>query len=251
MSSFFSLSDGSSSQGFDEALAGSLESSFEIEAGTDGQARMIDEEAGDIRVVDLCAVDLGAEGLSAVDAGAEGLGAVDLGAEGLSAVDAGAEGLGAVDLGAEGLSAVDAGAEGLGAEGVGAVGGLDTANVGATSLGAAGLAAGFFCITGFAFIGTPIAEKFGDDESGLKPSVSRGGSGSKNLGGRPIPCVFERGRVPEAPAAETSPVPANKARTARHRHIARAPGGERTRRDELKKLREFIFLVGATCRESP
>jgi len=192
---------------------------------------MIDEEAGDIRVVDLCAVDLGAEGLSAVDAGAEGLGAVD--------------------LGAEGLSAVDAGAEGLGAEGVGAVGGLDTANVGATSLGAAGLAAGFFCITGFAFIGTPIAEKFGDDESGLKPSVSRGGSGSKNLGGRPIPCVFERGRVPEAPAAETSPVPANKARTARHRHIARAPGGERTRRDELKKLREFIFLVGATCRESP
>ena len=221
MSSFFSLSDGSSSQGFDEALAGSLESSFEIEAGTDGQARMIDEEAGDIRVVDLCAVDLGAEGLSAVDAGAEGLGAVDLGAEGLSA------------------------------EGVGAVGGLDTANVGATSLGAAGLAAGFFCITGFAFIGTPIAEKFGDDESGLKPSVSRGGSGSKNLGGRPIPCVFERGRVPEAPAAETSPVPANKARTARHRHIARAPGGERTRRDELKKLREFIFLVGATCRESP
>jgi len=241
MSSFFSLSDGSSSQGFDEALAGSLESSFEIEAGTDGQARMIDEEAGDIRVVDLCAVDLGAEGL----------GAVDLGAEGLSAVDAGAEGLGAVDLGAEGLSAVDAGAEGLGAEGVGAVGGLDTANVGATSLGAAGLAAGFFCITGFAFIGTPIAEKFGDDESGLKPSVSRGGSGSKNLGGRPIPCVFERGRVPEAPAAETSPVPANKARTARHRHIARAPGGERTRRDELKKLREFIFLVGATCRESP
>ena len=241
MSSFFSLSDGSSSQGFDEALAGSLESSFEIEAGTDGQARMIDEEAGDIRVVDLCAVDLGAEGLSAVDAGAEGLGAVDLGAEGLSAVDAGAEG----------LSAVDAGAEGLGAEGVGAVGGLDTANVGATSLGAAGLAAGFFCITGFAFIGTPIAEKFGDDESGLKPSVSRGGSGSKNLGGRPIPCVFERGRVPEAPAAETSPVPANKARTARHRHIARAPGGERTRRDELKKLREFIFLVGATCRESP
>ena len=241
MSSFFSLSDGSSSQGFDEALAGSLESSFEIEAGTDGQARMIDEEAGDIRVVDLCAVDLGAEGLSAVDAGAEGLGAVDLGAEGL----------GAVDLGAEGLSAVDAGAEGLGAEGVGAVGGLDTANVGATSLGAAGLAAGFFCITGFAFIGTPIAEKFGDDESGLKPSVSRGGSGSKNLGGRPIPCVFERGRVPEAPAAETSPVPANKARTARHRHIARAPGGERTRRDELKKLREFIFLVGATCRESP
>ena len=231
MSSFFSLSDGSSSQGFDEALAGSLESSFEIEAGTDGQARMIDEEAGDIRVVDLCAVDLGAEGLSAVDLGAEGLGAVD--------------------LGAEGLSAVDAGAEGLGAEGVGAVGGLDTANVGATSLGAAGLAAGFFCITGFAFIGTPIAEKFGDDESGLKPSVSRGGSGSKNLGGRPIPCVFERGRVPEAPAAETSPVPANKARTARHRHIARAPGGERTRRDELKKLREFIFLVGATCRESP